>query len=476
MPSVAIEIGSRAMKPVEREGHRAGGRQDPPVRREHARSLGRGSDREHGWQDRPHVWPLVGRAVRRAAPRLLRRAREAARTWSRSWRTSPAVAASRVSGSRRSASTTSDLGGRSPINDQCRDLIRGDRGGLRRARHRPPGLLGQPQLGPLPGRHPRRDARGRRTPGGRFVTSAYASYSGCRQYRENLYDAVELTAAGAAARQAAALLQPPRFRRRLRRHDAARRSSELPESQRDQAPARLRHALDPDRDGRRRPVPTAGPTSRSTAQSPRLVADAVARGDRASTGRGTLVYCSRSGPAAGPVARARRQRPPRAACRRRGTGGRRRPDRLRLRPHGGRLRPRHRGAPRPPTGSAWRSPGPRRRASIPSFVAVVRDLLVERAAAERGEQVRPGGGRRAAGDVGRLRGDLLPQPARRAPGALRAVGAPVSVPACLADDATTARPARPRGRRRHEPRASWSSRAGAGRSRSPRPSPARPTW
>ena len=60
------------------------------------------------------------------------------------------------------------------------------RGGLRGQRARPAGLLGQPQLGPVPdatrsadeGRRPRRAAC--------LVTSAYASYSGCRQYRENL--------------------------------------------------------------------------------------------------------------------------------------------------------------------------------------------------------------------------------------------------------------------------------------------------
>ena len=46
---------------------------------------------------------------------------------------------------------------------------------------------------------------------------------------------------------------------------------------------------------------------------------------------------------AGALARAGRQRPPRAAGRRRGRVGRADPDRVRVRPHGGRLRPRHRG-------------------------------------------------------------------------------------------------------------------------------------
>ena len=44
------------------------------------------------------------------------------------------------------------FGGRSPINDQNRDADRRDRGRPRRQRRRPAGLLGQPQLGPVPAR------------------------------------------------------------------------------------------------------------------------------------------------------------------------------------------------------------------------------------------------------------------------------------------------------------------------------------
>ena len=59
---------------------------------------------------------------------------------------------------------------------------------------------------------------------------------------------------------------------------------------------------------------------------------------------------------------------------------------------------------------------PARRAATPGvdprFVAMVRDLLLERAAAERGEDAGPRRGRQPAGLLGRLRGRLLPQPAR----------------------------------------------------------------
>ena len=61
------------------------------------------------------------------------------------------------------------------------------------------------------------------------------------------------------------------------------------------------------------------------------------------------------------LARARRQRPPRGAGGRGHAGGRPRPDRLRLRPHGGHLRPRHRGRRDGGATRAAHGPGPHRR-------------------------------------------------------------------------------------------------------------------
>ena len=57
------------------------------------------------------------------------------------------------------------FGGRSPINDQCRALLAAVRADLAAARSRPAGLLGQPQLGPLPDRHRAADDRRRRRGG-----------------------------------------------------------------------------------------------------------------------------------------------------------------------------------------------------------------------------------------------------------------------------------------------------------------------
>ena len=114
------------------------------------------------------------------------------------------------------------------------------------------------------------------------------------------------------------------------------------------------------------------------------------------------------------------------------------PDRLRLRPHGGRLRPRHRGA-----ATAESSGCPRRRAATagidPRFVAMVRDLLLERAAAERGEDVV----RAAVGALGRAR------PLRRSAAApTRAADRPALCGRRRRDGRTRRRAARARRRRR----------------------------
>ena len=55
----------------------------------------------------------------------------------------------------------------------------------------------------------------------------------------------------------------------------------------------------------------------------------------------------------------------------------------------------------------------------PASCPTVRDLLLERAAAERGEPIRPAGGGLPAAVLGRVPGGLLREPARAAPGAVR---------------------------------------------------------
>ena len=66
---------------------------------------------------------------------------------------------------------------------------------------------------------------------------------------------------------------------------------------------------------------------------------------------------------------------------------------------------------------------PARRAATagvdPRFVAAVRDLLLERAAVERGDERDAGRRRQHGRPLGPLPGRLLPQPPRRPPGAVR---------------------------------------------------------
>ncbi len=83
-----------------------------------------------------------------------------------------------------------------------------------------------------------------------LATSAYASYSGCRQYRENLADALAtLKEEGLelfSGRQAAALLQPPRLRRAHgRRGDPVARRP--PRGRPGRGAHRLLHPLHPHR-------------------------------------------------------------------------------------------------------------------------------------------------------------------------------------------------------------------------------------
>lgn len=81
-------------------------------------------------------------------------------------------------------------GGRSPINDQCRSLVAALRDELAARGVQTPVYWGNRNWSPYlldTVRQMRDDGIGRAAT---FVTSAYASYSGCRQYRENLYDAV----------------------------------------------------------------------------------------------------------------------------------------------------------------------------------------------------------------------------------------------------------------------------------------------
>ena len=89
------------------------------------------------------------------------------------------------------------LGGRSPINDLNRDLLAAIRADLAAAGIDLPVYWGNRNWDPY-----LRDVLGQMQEDGIrraacFVTSAYSSWSSCRQYRENLYDAVAPLGAGA---------------------------------------------------------------------------------------------------------------------------------------------------------------------------------------------------------------------------------------------------------------------------------------
>ncbi len=83
------------------------------------------------------------------------------------------------------------FGGRSPINDQCREFIAAVEADLAAHGVELPIYWGNRNWDPyLTDTVATMKADGVRR-AACFVTSAYSSYSGCRQYRENLYDAVE---------------------------------------------------------------------------------------------------------------------------------------------------------------------------------------------------------------------------------------------------------------------------------------------
>jgi protoporphyrin/coproporphyrin ferrochelatase len=81
------------------------------------------------------------------------------------------------------------FGGRSPINDQCRTLLDAIRADLREQGVSLPIYWGNRNWHPFLTDTLQQMAVDGVRRAACFVTSAYASYSGCRQYRENLFDA-----------------------------------------------------------------------------------------------------------------------------------------------------------------------------------------------------------------------------------------------------------------------------------------------
>ena len=207
-----------------------------------------------------------------------------------------------------------------------------------------------------------------------FFTSAFSSYSGCRQYREDLFNAQQAVGAGRAGGAAAAdVLQPSGLRRGERRPRArrARRSCR----RRRVHIAFTAHSI---------PVAMASncalrgaARARRRGSSPRRSASPTGRSStRAAAARRR---CRGSSPTSATTCATLAERGVRS--------GRRLADRLRLRPPRGPLRPRRRGDARSPTARAdVGARGHRRHAS--GVRRRSRELIVER--------LTPGAGRRSA--------------------------------------------------------------------------------
>lgn len=189
------------------------------------------------------------------------------------------------------------FGGRSPINDQNRALIAAIEGDLRVRGLDVPVYWGnrnsEPYLADTLAQM-RDDGISRAAA---FVTSAYSSYSGCRQYRENLAEAVAAVDGSPVLDKLRHYFDHPGFV--TANADAlAQAWADVPVEQRDGARvAFVTHSI-PDA-----MEDTAGPaggaySAQHRAAAAAIVADLAGRGIR--TGEWDLVFCSRSGSPAVP--------------------------------------------------------------------------------------------------------------------------------------------------------------------------------
>ncbi|MBF4160968.1 ferrochelatase [Nocardioides acrostichi] len=198
------------------------------------------------------------------------------------------------------------FGGRSPINDQCRALLAEIRHDLEGAGIDLPVYWGNRNWDPYLAGTVAQMAEDGVTRAACFVTSAYSSWSSCRQYRENLYDA--LAPLGGDAGPAAAPLRLDKLRHYFNHpgfvepvSDAVLAAlQQLPEAVREAARlVFVTHSIPTSMSA------TSGDPGREWEQGSGYVAQhldiarAVSAKVAAETGvdhRHDLVYCSRSGP------------------------------------------------------------------------------------------------------------------------------------------------------------------------------------
>ncbi len=184
------------------------------------------------------------------------------------------------------------VGGRSPINDQCRDFLDAVRTDLGDAGLEIGVYWGNRNWDPYLTDTLRQMSHDGVRRAAAFVTSAYASYSGCRQYRENLYDAAEMLGSAPRIDKLRHYYNHPGFVEAMA--DSTRQAlGDIGAA--DQEVVRLLFVT--------HSIPTAmanssGPNGGAYVDQHRCVADLVTREVARVTGSRLdwdLVYCSRSG-------------------------------------------------------------------------------------------------------------------------------------------------------------------------------------
>jgi ferrochelatase len=185
-----------------------------------------------------------------------------------------------------------DLGGRSPINDQNRDLVDAIKADLWANGIDLPVYWGNRNWDPFLREAVEEMRRDGVTRAAAVLTSAYSSYSGCRQYRENLFDAVEQVPGAPRIDRLRHYFNHPGFVEAM--VDATLAAlAELPDDARHGGHlAFVTHSIPVEMND------TSGPRGGAYVAQHRVVAAEIVERVREETGHrypSALVYCSRSG-------------------------------------------------------------------------------------------------------------------------------------------------------------------------------------